>query len=82
MEKQEAPDEGQIAQSIFVEKQTLAFHLHDVFPSLENSEVCAFSTDFRKHSILCTNPACATQHTASKSEDQLNGEMGRRPGNG
>lgn len=78
MEEQEAPDEGPIAQSMFLEKQKHAFHLHDVFPSLDNSEVCAFNTHLRKHSILCTNPACAPQHTARKREDQLNGEMARR----
>lgn len=77
-EEQEAPDKGPIAQSMFLDKQKHAFHLRDVFPSPDNSEVRAFNTHLRKHSILCTNPACPSQHTASKRKEQLNGEMGRR----
>lgn len=50
-EEQEAPDEGLIAQSMFLENQKHAFHLHDMFPSLDNSEICAFNTHLRKYSV-------------------------------
>lgn len=77
-EEQEAPVEGLIAQSTFLEKQKHAFHLHDELPCPDISEVCAFNTCLRKPSILCTHPACGSQHTAWKREDQLKGERARR----
>lgn len=49
-EEQQAPNEGLIAQSTFLEKQKHVFHLHDIFPSQNNFEICAFSTHSRKHS--------------------------------
>lgn len=43
-EEQEALDEELIAQSMFLEKEKHAFHLHDVLPCPDNSEVGAFNT--------------------------------------
>lgn len=81
MEAQQAPDEGLTAQSMVLETQKLVFHIHDIFPSQDNSEVCVFNTHLRKHSILYTNGAHTSQNTARK-RDKLNGEVGRRASKG